>query len=355
MALLSFKCTDFRCLESVSLDFGPEFNLIAGPNASGKTSVLEAVAYLGRARSFRGAGVRELVRHGCDEFILFGKVDTGSRVVALGVRNGASGLDVHVDSEKQGSASLLAESLPLQVIDPDVHDLVAGGPEIRRRYLDWVAFHVEQGYLEQWRRFRRALKQRNAALRAGADKASLAGWDEEFAVLGNAVDEVRKRMVDITRPSLEEYGEMLLGSEVSIRYRQGWPSEVTLLDAVQQSVDRDLQLTSTQYGPHRGDLSLSYDERQARKLVSRGQQKLLACALILAASDVVQTALEKPLTLLLDDPSAELDRDSVARLMGCVENLGCQVIATTLNADQGLFSSSPTLFHVEQGRVEKDA
>jgi DNA replication and repair protein RecF len=355
LALLSFKCTDFRCLETAALEFGPEFNLIAGPNASGKTSILEAVAYLGRARSFRGAGVRELVRHGCDEFVLFGKAESGSRVLALGVRNGPAGLDVHVDGDKQSSAALLAESLPLQVIDPDVHELVAGGPEFRRRYLDWVAFHVEHGYLEHWRRFRRALKQRNAALRSGTDSGSLAGWDEELATLGETVDNVRKRMVEIIRPSLEEYGEMLLGSAVSIRYRQGWPAEMMLVDALQSSVDRDRQHASTQYGPHRGDLVLSYDERQARKLVSRGQQKLLACSLILSASDVAQTVLEKPLTLLLDDPAAELDRDSVSRLMACVENLGCQVIATSLDAEQALFSSPPILFHVEQGRVGKDA
>ena len=162
-------------------------------------------------------------------------------------------------------------------------------------------------------------------------------------------------MVEIIRPSLEEYGEMLLGSAVSIRYRQGWPAEMMLVDALQSSVDRDRQHASTQYGPHRGDLVLSYDERQARKLVSRGQQKLLACSLILSASDVAQTVLEKPLTLLLDDPAAELDRDSVSRLMACVENLGCQVIATSLDAEQALFSSPPILFHVEQGRVGKDA
>jgi DNA replication and repair protein RecF len=100
-------------------------------------------------------------------------------------------------------------------------------------------------------------------------------------------------------------------------------------------------------------MKLVCDERQARKLVSRGQQKLLACALILAATEVVQTHLERPLLLLLDDPAAELDGQSVGRLMRSVEGLGCQVIATTLDRAAALFSTDPTLFHVEHGRVER--
>ena len=353
MSLVSFKCTDFRCLESVELDFSPTHNLIFGANASGKTSILEAIAYLGRARSFRGAGVRELVRHGQEEFVVFGKADTGARRVSLGVRNGKQGLEVHTDGEKSSSAAPLAETLPLQVIDPDVHDLVAGGPEGRRRYLDWIAFHVVPGYLDGWRRFRRALKQRNAALREGGKGLALAGWDEGLAELGEEIDQARRRMIEIVAPTVEEFGEALLGSPVGIGYYPGWPAGKSLAEALQDSTDRDLQLASTQCGPHRADLRLQYDERQARKLVSRGQQKLLACALVLAATEVVQTHLEKPLLLLLDDPAAELDKDSVGRLMVAVETLGCQVVATTLDAEQALFDAKPTLFHVEHGAVSQ--
>lgn len=353
MSLVSFKCSDFRCLESVDVEFSPTHNLIYGCNASGKTSILEAIAYLGRARSFRGASTRELVRHGQEQFVVIGTADNGTRKVALGIRNGKAGLEVHTDGEKSSSAAPLAEALPLQVIDPDVHDLVAGGPEGRRRYLDWVAFHVEPAYLDQWRRFRRALKQRNAALRDGARRELLDGWDAEFADLGEQVNAARVRMVSIVAPAIERFGEDLLGSPVGIDYQRGWPADKSLGEAVSESIDRDLQLASTQCGPQRADLKLRYDERQARKLVSRGQQKLLACALVLAATEVVQTQLERPLLLLLDDPSAELDASSVAQLMAAVEAVGSQVIATTLHPEQPLFRAEPALFHVEQGSVER--
>ncbi len=355
MGLRSFQCKDFRCLEFVELELNKGNNLIYGENASGKTSILEAVAYLGRARSFRGAGTPGQISHGAEELLVTGNVDCGTRRIRLGVRNGQAGLEVHADGEKTGSAAPLAEALPLPVIDPAVHGLVAGGPEGRRRYLDWIAFHVEHHYLDRWRRFRRALKQRNAALRGGAPKKQLASWDQELTALGLGVDEARRRVLELTAAALEGGAERLLGSPVRISYNQGWPAERSLAEALAGSIERDRQLGSTQAGPHRADLRLIYDERQARKLVSRGQQKLLACSMILAATEVVQTHLERPLLLLLDDPAAELDAAAVARLMDAVNGLGAQVIATTLDGEQALFDERPTMFHVEQGRVETAA
>ena len=333
------------------MDLDPGNNLIIGQNASGKTSILEAVAFLGRGRSFRGANTREVVRHGQDCFVVFGKALEGGRLVSLGVRNGGGGLEVHVDGESQSSAAILAEALPLQVIDPDVHELIAGGPENRRRYIDWLAFHVEHGFLDLWRRYRRTLKQRNAGLRNGVDARGLAAWDQELVELGEAVSEARIRVLDVTRIALEEHGEALLGGPVDFDYQRGWAGEKTLEEALSLSLDRDRQVGTTHAGPHRADLKLKLGERIARKLVSRGQQKLLACALILAATEIVQTHSEQPLLLLLDDPAAELDGESLSRLMHQVAGLACQVIATGLDRNQNLFAAAPRVFHVEQGVV----
>ena len=353
MPLNTIKITDFRCLEAAELQLDPGYNLIVGANASGKTSLLEGIAYLGRGRSFRGASTQDLIRYGASEFVLFGKIAVGPRVASLGVRNSRLGLEIHVDGEKSNGAAALAEMLPLQVIDPDVHNLVAGGPEERRRYIDWIAFHVEQGYLGQWRRFRRALKQRNAALKEGRGGAALAGWDKELAEVGAEVHEARCRALEIARPALEEAGRALLGSGVDFEYQRGWSADKTLLEALATAGERELQFGSTQTGPHRADMKLIYDERRARKRVSRGQQKLLSCALIVAAIEVVQTQLERPLLLLLDDPAAELDASSLSRLMASVAGLGCQVIATSLEANKDLFPNSPRLFHVEQGVLQQ--
>lgn len=349
MPILDFSAQNFRCLEKIELQADPGFNLIYGANASGKTSILEALVYLGRGKSFRGAPVTNLVRHGEREFVLFGQVDDGGHTSKVGVRNSSDGLEVRIDGNSSGGAAELAAALPLQIIDPDVHDLVAGAPEQRRRYLDWIAFHVEHGYLDSWRRFRRALKQRNAALKSGQAAATIRGWNAEFVELSAEIDSGRRLALEVANDALEEAGLDLLGSEVRFEYRPGWKEGSELFEALESGMDRDLQQGSTQSGPHRADLKLIYDERQARKLVSRGQQKLLACAMILAAAETAQAALERPLLLLLDDPAAELDDDSLSRLMGRVINLGSQVIATSLQPEAAIFGGEGAVFHVEHG------
>lgn len=353
MPIQEFSAQNFRCLSSVELQPDPHYNLIYGGNASGKTSILEALAYLGRGKSFRGAATTNLIQHGEREFVLFGRIADGGRTSNVGVRNSSAGLEVRIDGDSGGGAAALAAVLPLQIIDPDVHDLVAGAPEARRRYLDWIAFHVEHGYLDVWRRFRRALKQRNAALRNGAANATISGWNVEFVELAEKLDAGRRLALEVATDALEEAGLDLLGSELRFEYRAGWKKEQDLLEALETGLERDLQQGSTQHGPQRADLKLIYDERQARKLVSRGQQKLLACAMVLAATETAQTALEQPLLLLLDDPAAELDTDSLAALMRRVKNLGCQVIATSLEPDVELFGQKAALFHVEHGELKR--
>ena len=161
-------------------------------------------------------------------------------------------------------------------------------------------------------------------------------------------------MLEVCTDGLEARGAALLNSAVRFEYRRGWPGEMGLAEAIEGSFDRDLHIGSTQVGPHRGDIRLIYDERQARRLVSRGQQKLLACSMVLAATEIVQTHLERPMLLLLDDPAAELDSGSLSRLMGGVFDLGAQVIATSLDPDVLRFPEKPATFHVEQGVLRRE-
>jgi DNA replication and repair protein RecF len=265
------------------------------------------------------------------------------------VRNSKDGLEVRVDGESDGGVAALAEALPLQFIDPEVHNLIAGGPEQRRRFLDWIAFHVEQGHLQTWRRFRRALKQRNAALKGRAGARIIRSWNAEFLELSAQLDASRRAALKIALDTLREHGEKLLGTELGFEYQQGWSKDKDLETALEEGLDRDMQQGVTQQGPHRADLRVAYDERQARKLVSRGQQKLLASAMILAATETAQTALERPLLLLLDDPAAELDKDALGRLLDSVLGLGCQVVATSLEKDVLAVPAGTSVFHVEHG------
>jgi DNA replication and repair protein RecF len=353
VALKRFTAQGFRCLVDIEIAPDPDYTLVYGANASGKTSLLEAMAYLGRGKSFRGAAPGDLIQHGQQEFLLFGEVEGRGRVTSIGVRNSRSGLEIKVDGDSGGGTASLAAALPLQLIDPDVHNLVSGGPDDRRRFLDWLAFHVEPDYLGLWRQFRRVLKQRNAALKAGTGREPLKAWDREFGRLGKRVGAARERALAAALDALRGHGAALLDAEIDFRYGQGWAADKTLEEALDDHFQRDSLAGTTQAGPHRADLRLIVDERQARRLVSRGQQKLLASAMVIAATETAQSVLGRPLLLLLDDPAAELDRGSIGRLMERVAGLGSQVIATSLQRDELAFPVKPRVFHVEHGKLRE--
>ncbi len=353
MALVSLKITEFRCLEAVQAELDAPVCLIIGPNAAGKTSILEAIAYCGLGRSFRGATTDKLVRRGAAEFVIVADTESAGKKGRVGVRNGRSGLEVSIAGEQGGGAAALAAALPVLVIDPEVHELVAGGPEQRRRYLDWVVFHVEHGFLEAWRRYRRVLKQRNACLKAGGRESDLVAWDRELLEHAGTVNALRESTFALLEPILMEVAERLLGSAVGFEFRRGWPRDVGLADALADARDRDRKHQTTHVGPQRADIRLVYDDRVAKKMVSRGQQKLLACSMVLAAAEVYQEVAGEPLLILLDDPAAELDDVSLSRLIRELEGLGCQIIATSLDAHRPAFSTPPRRFHVEHGQLTR--
>ena len=134
----------------------PHFTLISGPNASGKTSLLEAIYVLGRGRSFRTRRLEHLIRHGAERFVVFGEVDTADRRVPVGVEGSRSGMRAQIDGDKPSSLAELALLLPVQIIDPEVHHLIEEGPSRRRRFLDWGVFHVEPTSSAHWQRYQQA-------------------------------------------------------------------------------------------------------------------------------------------------------------------------------------------------------
>src|SRR5512135_3824927 len=163
MGLQRLDIRDFRCIESAGLDCDTRCNLVSGPNASGKTSLLEALYFLGRGRSFRTASNETLIRKGAGGFLLTARtVGAGGSERTVGVRYTRDGFEARSAGQPVRSLAELATLLPVQAIDPEVHRLVEEGPQERRRYLDWGVFHVEPRFVDSWRRYQRALKQRNA-------------------------------------------------------------------------------------------------------------------------------------------------------------------------------------------------
>lgn len=349
MGLAFLSVENVRCIARAELELHGRQNLIVGANGSGKTSLLEAIFLLGRGRSFRTRNTERLIRYGTEQLVVFGRTQ-GEAARTLGLRATRGGPTVaKVGGVFVGSLAELSESFPVQVIDPGVHKLIEDGSLSRRRWIDWAVFHVEHGFVDAWGRYRRALQQRNAALRAASEQA--AAWEGELSRLGEALDHSRRGILERLQPYWQTTVHHLTGQEVALSYRQGWPRDLSLEDALRASRDRDYARGTTQCGAHRADVQLRIDGRPVSHVASRGQHKLIAAAMVLAQLKMLQGEFRAAPTLLLDDPAAELDAAHIAAFIEEVRALECQLVLTSLSADRGIFGTPDRAFHVEQGRV----
>jgi len=354
MPLSWFRAEQFRCLASVELELDPVANIFIGPNASGKTSLLEAAFFLGRGRSFRSRRRDALIRHGQDAFILAGRSSGGVAPVMLGVRARRNGTDWQVGGAPAGGVATLAEQFPAQVIDPEIHKLLEEGPGRRRRFLDWGVFHVEPAFLTTWRRYHLALRQRNAALKQDRADSDLAAWEQELAVSGEELARQRDAYLARLQDPLRTIGEALLGSPITLVHSRGWDEKKPLLEALEADRGRDRRYRATQSGPHRGDATVEVGGRAAKDHVSRGQQKMVAAGLMLAQLQIQEQERPGRSALLLDDPAAELDRDNLGRLMTAVRSVPAQLWVTSLRGDIPGLPERGRMFHVERGAIRPD-
>lgn len=354
MALVDLLAEDLRCLEQVELALDPGLNLISGPNGSGKTSVLEAMFLLGRGRSFRTRSSERLIRHGKDRLVVFGRTDR--HAIGIDVQRGAAHSAAVSRAKVDGSfvqtLAELTQAFPVQIIDPEIQRLVDGGATGRRRWLDWSVFHVEHRFGDHWARYARALKQRNAALRAGAQAGSLEPWDRELVAAGEPMAEARAAHYAQLEPGWVATQEALLGFSVGATWLSGWDRERSLADALAAATEHDVSRGTTSVGPHRADLRLRAGNRAAREVLSRGQQKLLALSMVLAQLELLRTTLQIRPTLLIDDPAAELDNFRLGVLIERIRALDTQLVVTTLAPDSSVFGRPDRRFQMGQGRVQ---
>lgn len=343
------RIENFRCIEAVELELDPAGTGIVGPNASGKTSLLEALFFLANGRSFRTAVRDTLIGSRESFFRIYGEVSSSTRLTPAGIEYSAGRSRIRVGGQDVPSVSEISALLPMQVIDPGIHRLVEEGSARRRRQFDWGVFHVEHGFLERWRRYNRALQQRNAALREGQDWKSISVWDHELSTAGEEVDELRAQYAATLAGYFRATSQSLLQWEVTAEYRRGWNRELALIDALAASRERDRRLHTTTTGPHRADVVFRWEGGLARDRISRGQQKMLAAAFILAQTRLRAEHTDARTTLLLDDPAAELDVDNLGKLLAVVRATPAQLVVTSL-APAGLKGIEiGRLFHVEQG------
>ncbi len=366
MALSHLVIHNFRNLAQIELEpLVQGFNFFYGQNGSGKTSLLEAIYYLGHRRSFRSLNPSHLIRHFHDQFNLFCNAnDHLGQKIPIGIERLQEGdFRVRIKGEDIATISELASYLPIRLINVHSHHLMEGSPHFRRKYLDWGAFYQKQEFQDHWFRFKRLLKQRNAALRMQASSSELLSWTEEFADSALAFHEARSAYWAELFPYLQAIVHESLAplfdlKDLSMAYLPGWDQEQAYSEILRAALPKDRERGYTFYGPHRADLSFKINNILAKEVLSTGQQKLLVCGMILAQGAFLAKKTNKQPIYLIDDLPSELDLSSRRWLIHALAEQQAQIFVTaveqeTINGILAQLSSPVKMFHVKQGDIRE--
>jgi DNA replication and repair protein RecF len=354
------KVTDVRNIRSATLLQFSQANLIYGANGSGKTTLLECINMLGLGRSFRGIQMKPVINTEADHCTVFGELTTVSGGISpVGVAKSKKGeTKIKLDGELIKSVAPLAELLPLQLISTDTHLLLSGSPKIRRQYIDWGLFHVEQDFLFHWRRLQQALKQRNSLLRRGRiSSLEMDPWEQQLSAASDIIHGFRSSYIGELNVVFKETLKALYDEHeaVELYYSCGWDTEKKYSQYLIDSREKDAQRGFTQAGAHRADLKVKVGKLAAADVLSRGQQKLLVAALRLAQGKLLQQQTGRRPIYLVDDLPAELDKRHRERFVEALFDTGSQVFITCVDVDNLVAAyadrEKPAMFHVEHGRV----
>jgi len=324
--IASLRLVDFRCFEQASLSIHPEGQIFVGENAQGKTSLLEAICVLLRLQSPRARSLGKLVREGEVEFGVAGEAWGHS----LKVKGGRKGLILQ-DRGQDLSRSEYLESSGLVVwMGNEDLDLVRGGGESRRRYLDFIATQIDADYRYHWNRYAKALKSRNKYLKSlPAGHRAVVAYTQLLVEHGQAIIARRIELCEQLTPYAIGNQREISGvrEELSLEYsdQAGGDLESAFYQVEQAETRRGVTLV----GPHRDDLKLLIAGRAAKDFASEGQQRTLALSLKLAQGKLLRTLGKKEPIYLIDDVFGELDLKRRHALMDCLPEEAQKLITTT--------------------------
>jgi len=347
----TLQIENLRNLASVTLKPDPVLNFIIGNNGAGKTSILESIVVLSRGRSFRTAQASELVGPVKPAFSVFTETESGDgNLDRLGLERSGKNWRARKNGQDLTQISQLTRSLPLVLMEPNSHLLVNGAPEVRRRFLDWGVFHVEHEFLDVWRRFSKMLRQRNAALRQGQIDV-IESIDEILSPLGAKLSQLRAEYSkSISMETAEIVSKLSDGlSDITLEYQNGW-GYGSYNEALSKWRERDLERGVTSQGPHRADLIVMKGHAFARAVLSRGEQKILSAALLLAQAGFLKSRGESPV-ILLDDLASEFDSFHYKKVLQKFLEVAGQVWVT--GTSEPVYSGPCSVFHVEHGAVRE--
>ena len=355
MSLQRLDIYNVRNICEQSITPSPGLNFIYGKNASGKSALIEAIYLLGRAKSFRTSSIKSIISFDREHLIISAQVSQGKgNSIHLGLQMDGKDVEIRINQQTSQKRSDLAYGLPLQIIHPKSVELLDAGAQIRREYLDWGIFNHEDKFLPIWRKYKKALAQRNALLKTRSVN-HIHVWDKELVNYGTIVNEYRQKYLEELRPVLDKTIAIFLSiNGVEMRLVPGWDVNKQLSHLLIEDLEKDLRYGYTHNGPHRGDFHLLIGNKLAKDVVSRGQLKLMVFCLKLAQVELMVRERDSFGCILLDDFAAELDKENRAKILKFLYEINCQVFITATNFDD--FGDLKNVqdykvFHVEQGKI----
>lgn len=356
MALSIFNILKFRNIDNAHFEFSPEFNFIVGPNGCGKTSILEAIYYLAHGRSFRTQLTKRIIQHNEDQFVVFGKVnDEQKDELPIGLSRQRDGkTEIKIGGERGQKIAQLAQELPLQLINPEGFELLTGGPQPRRAFIDWGVFHSEPQFYKTWQRVKRINKQRNALLKRQSSYSEIKFWDEELSILAEEITRWREEYaIIIAQKVVAICQDFLPEIDLDFSFHRGWEKNTPYKEYLAENYERDLQLGYTFGGPHKADLKIKVASIPVEDVLSRGQLKLLMCALRLAQGQYLTELTGKQCIYLIDDFASELDTFRRGLLAQTLKKTQAQVFVSCIHPSQmeEMYTQNSKVFHVKHGKV----
>lgn len=356
MCINKLELTHFRNLTSINIEPHSCFNIFYGENGSGKTSLLEAIHYLGFGKSFRTHSPSRIIQNGAAHFSVFTLLQQGNTPIPVGIKRSIDGKkQMRLNGEDIHSLSRIVKCLPIQLISTESYRFFHDGPKIRRQFLDWGVFHVKPEFHALWRCLQKVLKQRNSAIKKHSSIKEIIVWDEELCATGNAIDLLRTEFIREFTPIFKKlFSSFIPNYECGIHYQRGWPKEIALLEVLKSAIYKDMQLGYTQFGPQRADMQIYVDKIPVQDFLSQGQQKLAAYALHLTQGQLFQETLNRSPIYLIDDLPSELDPSKRDLITSTLQKLQSQVFITGITrADlrEILTLKKASVFHVKHGSI----
>jgi len=324
--LTEIQLRNFRCFESLRVDFGPGYNFFIGQNGQGKTSILEAVCVLLRLQSQRSSTLAPLVRIGHSTFALAGRCHEHALEFRYSPLRRKLVFD-HV--ERPAPKEYLRLARVVSFANTDI-ELVRGSSESRRRFLDFLGSQIERSYRLTLRAYERALRSRNALLKSPQPKPrELAAYDSPLLEHGAKLSALRARLVEHLRPFAADAHREISGSVECLEMKYAPGNEEDFATDLARSRPQELRLRQTIVGPHRDDITLQVDEMAANQYASEGQQRTVALALKIAQARVFAAEEGGAPLLMIDDIFGELDPQRRNRLFSSLPREAQKLVTAT--------------------------